>query len=303
VNMPLCSVVVPSYRHEAYLREALESVYRQSYPRIELIVIDDGSPDRSFEIACEMTQSMAYRQRFERIVCERNPANTGAHFSLNRGADLARGDYVFFLNSDDRYHPARLSAMISEMRSTGRGFAFSAVNPISAPGRFIHEWLLDVILKADMGIARLPSLSFALLRRNHAFSTGNFAIRRELLRAIGPFIDLKITHDWDFALRAMTFEEPLYIPEPLYDYRLHGSNTQFGTEAHRGNVESEVALMRYFALVKSGQVRNRLAPTPANWPGVFEHYLRVWGMEDLWKKVAFGYVPSDRTLEGPIQPG
>lgn len=297
-SAPVCSVIVPIYRHEAYLRECLESVYAQSFRDIELILIDDLSPDASFRIASELAGTPRYRARFRRIICEQNAVNSGAHYSLNRGISLATGKYIAPLNSDDRYHPARLSQMVEEMQGQDSRFAFSAVDPFCGPGGQIHEGLLHVIGFLDYVAPRLPSLSFALLRHNCALSTGNFVIRRDLCEEVGEFIGLRLAHDWDFLLRAILIEEPLYIPEALYDYRLHPDNT-FSAVADRAMVETQACLTRYFRAIARGPTRNRLAPSPLNWPQIFEHYLKTWKIEHLWQQVSTGHVASGRMLEKP----
>lgn len=293
--VPTCSVVVPIYRHAAYLRECLDSVFAQSHPDIELILIDDASPDDSFEIAQQLSASPRYRARFRRIVCEQNAVNSGAHHSLNRGIGLATGGFVFLLNSDDRYHPARLARMVEEMRAQPSGFAFSAVNPICGPGGKVHEGLLHIISYLDHLAPGLPSLSFAFLRYNCALSTGNFVIRRDVLDRVGPFVDLRLAHDWDFALRVIALAEPLYVPEPLYDYRLHPENT-FTAVADRGLLETAACLNRYFQTIARGPVPNPLAPSPHNWPFVFEHYLELWDLEPTWRRISSGRVSNSRTM-------
>ncbi|MGQ0700353.1 MAG: glycosyltransferase family 2 protein [Panacagrimonas sp.] len=296
MSFPLCSVIVPVYRHETLLAECLKSVLVQSWPRIELIVIDDASPDASFDRARELTGSPEYRQRFERIVCERNETNKGAHASFNRGMALAQGEYLFLLNSDDRYHPLRLGRMVAEMADRGSRFAFSGIHPFADGDTPIPESLLGLIAYLDGYAPQLPSLSFAFLRINATVTTGNFAMTRELAQQVGPFIDLKLAHDYDWALRAIAFEEPLYVPERLYDYRLHPTNT-FASVAHRARLETEVCFTRYLKMVVEGPVPNKLAPCPLNWPLVFEHYIKLWNLDHLWSRLAHGEAIGGRTRD------
>lgn len=298
---PLCSVVVPIYRHAAYLGECLESVFAQTWPDIELILIDDASPDASFSIAQRLSASPRYVDRFRRIVCEQNAVTEGAHHSLNRGIGLATGDIILLLNSDDRYHPCRLASMVEHMQAHSSRFAFSAVNPVCGPGGRVHEGLTHIINYLDYASPGLPSLSFAFLRYNCALSTGNFAIRRDLLDQVGPFVDLKLAHDWDFALRLILLEEPLYVPDPLYDYRLHPGNT-FTAVADRSYLEGQFCLSRFFQAVAQGPVPNRLAPSPINWPVVFEHYLEIWEMEPMWRRLSSGHVVASRTVVAEATP-
>lgn len=292
--LPLCSVVVPLYKHQQWLRECLDTVLHQTYPRIELIVIDDRSPDGSYALAQELTRAPAYVRRFERIVCQQNASNQGAHHSLNTGIALARGEYLFLLNSDDRYHPARLTRMVAEMRENGSRFAFSGISPLLTPGSQMPASLLDGIAALEFRAPLLPSLSFAFLQFNCTVTTGNFAVRRDLADAVGPFIDLKLTHDWDFALRAIVHEEPLYVADALYDYRLHPTNT-FVVVADRAITETEICLTRYFRSAAQDPMENLRAPSPINWPGAFEHHILQCGLDNLWTRIARGHVRESRT--------
>ena len=93
------SVVIPSYNHAAYIREAVDSVLSQSLSDLELIVVDDGSQDESLDILA------GYSDRRFHLYTQ---LNQGAHAAINRGLHAAAGDYLAILNSDDAYHPQRL---------------------------------------------------------------------------------------------------------------------------------------------------------------------------------------------------
>ena len=98
MNGPLISVIVPVYRVEAFLDRCVESLLRQSYPHFELILVDDGSPDRSGAL-CD-----AWAQRDSRVRVL-HKENAGPSAARNRGVDLARGEYVSFVDSDDYVAP------------------------------------------------------------------------------------------------------------------------------------------------------------------------------------------------------
>lgn len=93
--MPKVSVIIPVYNVEPYLRECLDSVIHQTLRDIEIICIDDCSTDRSVEILEE------YAQKDERIVILRNKQNSGLSVTRNRGIEIARGEYIQFVDSDD----------------------------------------------------------------------------------------------------------------------------------------------------------------------------------------------------------
>ena len=92
--MSLISVIVPVYKAEKYLDECIESVLNQTYPDIELILVDDGSPDKSGEI-CDR-----YAQNDERVKVV-HQQNGGVCVARNKGLSIATGEYVMFVDSDD----------------------------------------------------------------------------------------------------------------------------------------------------------------------------------------------------------
>lgn len=92
-GLPLVSVVTVTYNSAAYVRDAIESVLAQSYTRIEYIISDDASTDRTWDIVSE------YRDA--RIRAIRNPSNLGEYANRNRAIELATGDYLVFIDGDD----------------------------------------------------------------------------------------------------------------------------------------------------------------------------------------------------------
>ena len=91
---PLISIIVPIYKVEKYLPRCIDSLINQTYQNLEIILVDDGSPDRSGEICDE------YAKKDSRIVVVHKP-NGGLSDARNKGLDVANGDYVMFVDSDD----------------------------------------------------------------------------------------------------------------------------------------------------------------------------------------------------------
>jgi glycosyltransferase involved in cell wall biosynthesis len=308
--VPLCSVIVPVYAHAAYVEAALDSVAAQTHPAIELIVIDDASPDASYQraqhwfarhqllqapspasgLAQPQGQGPMPAGRFVRASLLRNASNAGAHATINQGLALARGDYVTVLNSDDAYAPQRLERLLAAMQARPGGparLAFSSVQPFSADATPAHPGFWQLLNFIGQVAPRLPALSFACLAHNCAISSGNLLMERSLAQQIGPMADLPLAHDWDYLLRACLLTEPLLLPEPLYHYRLHRSNT-FAGLAERSSLEREACVGRFLQAVRSAPPPNCWAPNPFDWPGLFEHFVARWGWAPLWQRLGAG---------------
>nr|WP_200309234.1 bifunctional glycosyltransferase family 2 protein/CDP-glycerol:glycerophosphate glycerophosphotransferase [Streptomyces adelaidensis] len=112
--MPRFSVIVPAYKVQAYLHECLDSVLSQSFTDLELIVVDDASPDNCRAIAEEFA---ARDSRVRRPVRLRENAGPGA--ARNTGMEHARGDYLLFLDGDDTFTPDALQAIADRLKETG----------------------------------------------------------------------------------------------------------------------------------------------------------------------------------------
>jgi glycosyltransferase involved in cell wall biosynthesis len=272
----LVSVVIPSYNHENYIVSALGSVAQQTYPNLELVIIDDGSLDETLAIADEWSSSPDVDARFSAVRLLKNHTNLGAHASINRGIHESTGSIISLMNSDDIYHPERITKLVDIMGSRKTEFAFSKVLAVDDNTEEIPPWQLPLSLQnvfdfADVVESNFPALSFGFLAQNMAISTGNFVFRRNLYEKIGPFKPLLYVHDWEFIVRAIFECEPAYLSEELYFYRIH-SNNSFSRLAHVGEVEGLIVAETFYRMAQNKIPKNMLAPVPYNWPTVLEIY-------------------------------
>ncbi|MFF4500312.1 CDP-glycerol glycerophosphotransferase family protein [Streptomyces sp. NPDC001401] len=111
--MPRFSVIVPAYKVQAYLHECLESVLSQSYPDLELIAVDDCSPDSSGAIIDE------FAARDPRVLPLHLTENQGLGLARNAGLERASGDYLVFLDGDDTLTPHALRSIADRLKETG----------------------------------------------------------------------------------------------------------------------------------------------------------------------------------------
>ncbi len=121
MNLPRASVVVPNYNHAKYLPRCLDALLHQTVPPHEVIVIDDASQDDSLEVL----QSYARRHPLLRVV--RNEQNCGVCFTLNRGLEMAEGDYVCFPAADDEVLPGLFEHLLPLLAEHPRAGAASGM--------------------------------------------------------------------------------------------------------------------------------------------------------------------------------
>ncbi|MGQ3480968.1 glycosyltransferase [Paenibacillus sp. TY11] len=224
------SVIIPLYNHEKYIEEAIRSVLNQTYTNIELIVIDDGSSDRSLSIARSINDP-----RLQVISQE----NNGAHNTINRGLDMATGDYLTILNSDDIYEKNRLNKCVDYLNSQANiHLVCSYIKIIDDAGkklgikqgwRNMEPW---PVANKEKSFANSNNFVKNLLMSNFISTTSNMVFTKKLYQDIGGMRNLRFAHDWDFALRAAEYGECALIEEPLMHYRIHGTNTIHTNRKH-----------------------------------------------------------------------
>jgi len=205
----LLSVVIPCYNYEAYVGEAIEGVLRQATPDMEVIVVDDGSTDGSWEVI---------RRYGERATCIRTE-NQGQLQAYLTGFARARGRFIYFLDADDVLRPGAIEALRPHMRPEVSKIQFMLL-PVDKAGREIGAPFPKLDPSADSG--RL----IELIARRGSYATpptsGN-VYRRDVYEEVG---DLSYERSIDGApyLLAPFMGEVVTIDRALGLYRIHGTN-------------------------------------------------------------------------------
>ncbi|HET6300706.1 glycosyltransferase family 2 protein [Microbacterium sp.] len=215
---PLVSVVVATNRAGEHLGEALDSVAAQTHPAVELIVVDDGSPDP------DAVAAIVSRAENARLL--RQPP-TGVSAARNRGAGEAHGELLAFLDDDDRWHPERLARHVAAHAEDADAVAsYCGIQTIDATG--------DRVLAPADQIAVGSSADIA--RRRTGILLGNLVMRRDRFVEVGGFDEgLRLAEDYDLILRLARHGRFLFVPGALVDYRAYGENS---TGRHRALVAS-----------------------------------------------------------------
>lgn len=146
-NDKLVSIIIPVYNASRFLEETINSIQEQTYSNWEAIFIDDCSSDNSYNLIKK------YQKEDKRIKLIKNKTNSGAAVSRNNGINHAEGDYICFLDADDKWHPEKLEKQINFMQElncefsfTGYQFANEKCNPngkiVSVPDKINYQQAL-----------------------------------------------------------------------------------------------------------------------------------------------------------------
>jgi teichuronic acid biosynthesis glycosyltransferase TuaG len=197
---------MPAYNAKAYLEEAIRSVIDQTFQDWELVVVDDASSDETSQIL----QALASQE--PRLVIDRLPQNRGVGRSRNRGLELARGRFVAFLDSDDRWHPEKLARQIAFMHDAGSVFSFTGYEVISATG-----------VRLSLAPPVPPQMSYEELLGNSLIGCSTVVLDLEGLGEV-RFPDMRTRQD--FALWCTLLRDgrkAAGLPDVLTQYRLSPS--------------------------------------------------------------------------------
>jgi glycosyltransferase involved in cell wall biosynthesis len=200
-NAPKVSIVLPTYNGERFLRSAIESCVNQSFRDWELIIVDDASTDSTPEIIAEFAAADA------RIRCSRNPENLRLPRSLNRGFDLARGDYFTWTSDDNDFYPNALERMVAELELE------PAPDLVYADYRQADEegnTLPDVVNDPPESLIHRNSIGACFLYRRRVHESLN-----------GYAVDRFLAEDYDFWSRAYLEFKFRAIHEFLFLIRRH----------------------------------------------------------------------------------
>ncbi|GGK38275.1 glycosyltransferase family 2 protein [Salinarimonas ramus] len=205
LDEPLVSVVIPAFRRVDTLPRAVESVLAQTRCRLEILVVDDASPDDTAEVARRLAA------RDPRVRLLRQETNGGVAAARNRGIAEARGDLIAFLDADDEWLPEKLARQIAALKQGGPrvGLVYTGVETLGAGGdRIVEPATRSGFLFADM------------LARNVLHGGGsNTLVPRFVFDVVGTFDEtLPAAEDWEMWLRITRFFAVAAVEEPLIRY-------------------------------------------------------------------------------------
>ncbi|OTG71922.1 glycosyl transferase family 2 [Acinetobacter sp. ANC 4169] len=207
---PLVSIVIPCYNHENYIEDSIQSIINQTYQRIELIIIDDGSKDQSVEKIRAMLP--VCEQRFEHIYFNTRP-NKGLCATLNEALTHCQGKYVSIIASDDMMlaHKTQLQVDYLKQHPEVTG-VFAGIELIDSNNRVI-----------DQRVSARTEYSFDdILLNLHDLPTLTQMFHLKDIMDVGGYDESIKVEDWYMLLKLTQQQKILkYIPEVVCQYRIH----------------------------------------------------------------------------------
>jgi glycosyltransferase involved in cell wall biosynthesis len=208
--MPFFSVVIPTYNRREMLREALASIWSQTFSDYEVIVVDDGSTDGTQESLISQNAPFRFLTQSHR----------GPGAARNLGIGEAQGEYLAFLDSDDLWFPWTLETYASVIREQGAPAFLTGM-----PFYFRDKTELSGVTKSALAINSFPDY-LASSAEFRGWGVSSFVIRVDAIRACGGFMEANLNcEDLDLALKLGVAKGFIQITSPAtFGYRSHGAN-------------------------------------------------------------------------------
>lgn len=215
------TVVIPAYNAQQYLSEAIGSVLRQTFPRLECIVVDDASTDGTAQIAQSFEDD---RVRYLRV------EHGGVARARNAGMRAARGEWVALLDADDVWLPDKLERQLSAAeRLPTAGLVLC--------GYYVSSRSLEPEYRVVPRGSRWAIDDWMLLQGNGPAMGSTAMMRRSLVLDIGEFADeLTTSADLDFAHRLAAAAPVVTVRQPLVHYRTHGEQMHLDARAFEADM-------------------------------------------------------------------
>lgn len=220
------SVIIPTYNYGRFIRDAIESALAQTYPALEILVIDDGSTDDTESIVANFGDRVRYVKQ----------ANAGVCSARNRGAAESSGQYVAFMDSDDMWLATKLEKQmavftrdpeIKLMHCGMREFDSETGKTLRILIDGKDGWVADGLLLWEGPVIIGPG--------------GTIVVDRRIFDDVGGFDPtLKVGEDWDFCYRVARTYKVGFVAEPLVEYRSHSA------AAHRNVADMEKGMGRFY---------------------------------------------------------
>lgn len=232
---PKVSVIIPCYNREDYITETVNSVRSQTWPNIELIVVDDGCTDGSRRVLESFGQCLTILEHPGRT-------NRGQSAAINLGLQNSTGEYVAILDSDDLFAPDKIQKQVSFLiDNPDVGLVYSNGHSIDENSNILYEFYGKNHKEFSNPNAVLMDCYFLL--------PNNSLIRRDVIKKAGGFDEnLRASQDHDMAIRVSEITKLAYIEDYLFYYRRHNDSISFRSAKTRwknGYIILRKAIKRY----------------------------------------------------------
>jgi len=207
-SIPRVSVIIPVFNGGKFIGQAIDSVLKQTFRDLEIVVVDDGSTDETPSVVAQFSDRILYLRQ----------ENQGVSVARNTGIEAARGDYLAFLDADDVWLPHKLQRQVECLNKQ------SNVSAVGC-GHYVADRELNVLEEKIPLHSQSPLDDLLLFRSNHGLCSSTLLVKKNVIYRVGNFDpSLSTSADWDLAIRIAHRYEVAFVAEALVYYRQHDAN-------------------------------------------------------------------------------
>ncbi len=209
MNNLLVSVLMPAYNAEEYIVEAIESILNQSYKDFELIISDDDSTDRTWDIIC------SYKNKDQRIIAVKNESNLNIAGNRNKLLSLAKGKYIVWQDADDVSYPYRLEKQVEFMENNEQ---------VGICGGYLDLYANNKFFVTRKYFRKDKALRQKIFKQSPIAQPASI-VRAECYKVVGLYNEsFPPAEDIDMSFRIGTKYKFANLPVSLIKYRLHSNS-------------------------------------------------------------------------------
>jgi len=298
-NNLFVSIITPTYNHEAFIGQCIESVLAQSYEHWEQIIIDDGSTDKTSQIIKQ------YRDPRIRYIYQENQGRFKLADTYNKALSYTKGDLIAILEGDDYWPADRLATLVPAFDDPDVALVYGVTQVVSASGKLVPQ-----TIPSKEELRRYPSNVFrnqpvgaaviGLARPGQFVFPCSAIIRRKALDAIGGFLTVSDRHAVDFAtfLNLALVGKFAYIPRIVGYWRRHLASTATSCQIEQF-MRSDFLYAMEFIRTYGDQVRlseaDRLSIRRSwdqVWPNIHLGRARVYLAQGKWAEARFHFLQT-----------
>ncbi|GEC73208.1 Glycosyl transferase family 2 [Flavobacterium flevense] len=254
-NKALVSIVFTSYNHKEYLRQALDSLVGQTYPNLEIIIIDDCSTDGSQEILKEYSH-------YPNINLKLQTENSGSYVKAsNYGASFANGEYILFAQCDDFAESNQIEVLMEQFeKNPSAGVVFSTSKLVDEKGIAFSDDFIGREKSFKNAVSKKSLISGKEMKEFLSFSCvipnlSAALIKRELFTKVNGLSDrYLVVADWEFWLDMTELTDFVYVSMPLNYFRQHATTI-------RSSIKMKTQIIEMFKMFYNHISKNNLTPS------------------------------------------
>ncbi len=225
----LVSVIIPCYNSEKYLKDTVESVFMQSYEMLEIILIDDGSEDNTWDIIRELK---AKDKRIKGI----KQSNQGVSAARNKGIDISRGDLITFLDSDDIYEKDKVLEQVNKIKESGKRVCYTGNKYV------FKNKEIDHVYNLDGKIIEYYIVDSVMIHLN------DWMIKSEVIKNNNIRFNEKFRYgeDVNFFMKILMLEEVISVNKQLTKYFIRNTSSSFNFSIRENNEDNYISDFKGF---------------------------------------------------------